>query len=131
VVLSYTVAGSRASAALIDYLICLVIALALIVGVRQFAGRVSTSSAGGASAIVAWAVVVNPRGKRLGDMAAGTIVVKEDLISQPMVARPRDSQRDGQRESALPTVARLTDAGRGGGWRDSCRRSPRGRCATS
>jgi uncharacterized membrane protein SpoIIM required for sporulation/uncharacterized RDD family membrane protein YckC len=183
VVLSYTIAGvgSRASAALIDYLICFVAALALIVAFMQFGGRVFASSASGATATTAWAVailglfqfavlwlyyvlfealgdgqtpgkrvmklrvvrdgglsvtfeasairnlvravdmqplffyavgmvtlVVNPRGKRLGDMAAGTIVVKEDLISQPMVAeKPRDSHRT--RDSALPVVARLTD----------------------
>ena len=31
--------------------------------------------------------VANARGKRLGDMAAGTLVVKEGLIAQPMVAQ--------------------------------------------
>ena len=183
VVLTYTIAGvgSRASAALIDYLICFVTAIALIIGFTQFGGRVSASSAGGsgASATTAWVVaiiglfqfavlwlyyvlfealadgqtpgkrimslrvvrdgglsvtfeasairnlvrvvdmqplflyavgmvtlVVNPRGKRLGDMAAGTIVVKEDLVSQPMVAaKPHPRHR----ESTLPLVARLTE----------------------
>lgn len=157
VVFSYTVAGigSRATAALIDYSICVAAAVLLILGILQLA----TKGAVGVTRdmTTAWAVaviglfqfavlwlyyvlfealldgqtpgkrimrlrvvrdgglpvnfeasairnivrivdmqplllyavgmvtlVVNTRGKRLGDMAAGTIVVKEDVLAQPV-----------------------------------------------
>lgn len=157
VVFSYTVAGigSRATAALIDYSICVAAAVLLVVGISLLATKgavgltrdITTAWAvavvglfqfavlwlyyvlfealqdgqtpgkrimhlrvvrdGGlavnfeASAIrnivrivdmqplLLYAVgmitlVVNTRGKRLGDMAAGTIVVKEDVLTQPV-----------------------------------------------
>ena len=57
------------------------------------------------------AIIANARGKRLGDMAAGTIVVKEDLVSQP--ATPRKSGRTDARDDTprpLALSASLTDA---------------------
>ncbi|WP_310571097.1 stage II sporulation protein M [Gemmatimonas sp.] len=52
-------------------------------------------------------IMANARGKRLGDMAAGTIVVKEDLVSQPVT--PRKTARTDAR-TPLPLSASLTDA---------------------
>lgn len=160
--LSYTIAGvgSRASAALIDYLICIATFVAFLIGAFQlgtgFGRRAfgATQSAAWAAALlglfqfaILWlyyvlfealldgqtpgkrvmrlrvvrdgglsvtfeasairnllrvvdlqpvflyavgmiSMVASARGKRLGDLAAGTIVVKEDLISQPMSAKP-------------------------------------------
>jgi len=182
VVFSYTVAGvgSRASAALIDFLICVVAVMVLLFGLYQIT-RGGPATAGIPSRSGAWAaavlgifqfaamwlyyvlfealadgqtpgkriiglrvvrdgglsvtfeasairnlvrvvdmqpfvlyavgmvsVVASARGKRLGDMVAGTLVVKEDVVSQPMVAAaPR--ARHG---TATPVLlsARLTDA---------------------
>jgi uncharacterized membrane protein SpoIIM required for sporulation/uncharacterized RDD family membrane protein YckC len=160
VVLSYTIAGvgSRASAALIDYLFCFFILIVLTVGAGyiglHFGAKKLTDNSGAwiiavlgifqfallwlyyvlfealadgrtpgkrimrlrvvrdgglainfeASAIrnlvrivdlqpvLLYAVgmltmIINSRGKRLGDIAAGTIVVKEDLVSQPMTSK--------------------------------------------
>lgn len=177
VVLSYTIAGvgSRASAALIDYFICLLCLIAIVVGtvtagIRFGSGKFSDNSATWIAAVLSllqfallWlyyvlfealadgqtpgkriiglrvvrdgglevtfeasairnlvrivdmqpaffygvgivSVVMQKRGKRLGDLAAGTIVVKEDLISRPIVAEaPRRARPD-----ATPLVARLS-----------------------
>lgn len=184
VVLSYTVAGvgSRATAAFIDYAICIATFIAVIVallqlqvkfgvaasrdssgawvmavlGVIQFAilwlyyvlfealadgqtpgkrlmklrvvkdGGLSVTFEASAIRNVVRAIdlqpiflyavglvtiMANARGKRLGDMAAGTIVVKEDLVSQPVA--PRKSGRTDTRSNApapLPLSAHLTDA---------------------
>lgn len=179
VVLSYTVAGigSRASAALLDYLICIAAFIALIIGVAQFASRNILGLTRDASA--AWAIAViglfqfailwlyyvlfealldgqtpgkrmmnlrvvrdgglavnfeasairnlvrivdmqpaflyaigmlsmvaNSRGKRLGDMAAGTLVVKEDLSSQPVVTQ---APRRSTATEALTITAHLSE----------------------
>lgn len=179
VVLSYTVAGvgSRASAAIIDYLICFVSAVIVIIAFMQFGVRIGSRSGGTATSAwiaavlgffqfaVLWlyyvlfealadgqtpgkrvmslrvvrdgglsvtfeasairnlvravdmqplffyavglvTLVFNSRGKRFGDMAAGTIVVKEDLISQPMV--PPQRRKDGA-PAPRPLAARLTE----------------------
>lgn len=185
VVFSYTIAGvgSRASAAIIDFLICVATFLALLFGVFQFAkafpGEVRTPSATAAWAtavlgilqfVILWlyyvlfealadgqtpgkriiglrvvrdgglsvtfeasairnlvrvvdmqpialyaigmiTTVASARGKRLGDMVAGTIVVKEDVVKQPMVAAvapARESTRDSAQH--VPIAARLTDS---------------------
>lgn len=158
VVLSYTVAGvgSRAYAAMIDYLICFVGLIAVLIGFAVFGTRgggvASNMTVPWAIAImilaqfaVLWgyyvlfealadgqtpgkknqrlrvvrdgglsvtfgasavrnlvrildmqpgifygvglaSLVVNKQGKRLGDLAAGTLVVKEELITQPVAA---------------------------------------------
>ncbi len=179
VVLSYTIAGigSRASAAILDYLICIVAFIALVVSVFQFSSKSILGRSGDTSA--AWAVaaigvfqfailwlyyvlfealqdgqtpgkrimnlrvvrdgglavnfeasairnlvrivdmqplflyavgmvsvVVNSRGKRLGDLAAGTLVVKEDVISQPMVAA---APRRRASSEALTIAAQLSE----------------------
>lgn len=180
VVLSYTIAGigSRAVAALIDYLICILSILVLVIGVAAlqtsniFIGVERITSAW-ASAVIGllffatlWlyyvlfealndgqtpgkrimrlrvvqdgglavtfeasairnlvrivdlqpvflyavgiiSLVISSRGKRLGDMAAGTLVVKEDLTTQPTIARPPRRQTDG---APLAITARLTEA---------------------
>jgi len=179
VVLSYTIAGvgSRASAAMLDYLICIVSFIALIVAVMQFGsvnvlGLSTDVSAAWALAVIGlfqfavlWlyyvlfealmdgqtpgkrimhlrvvrdgglavnfeasairnlvrivdmqpaflyaigmvSAVANPRGKRLGDVAAGTLVVKEDLTSQPMVA---PAPRRSPASEALTVTAHLTE----------------------
>jgi len=49
-------------------------------------------------------IMANARGKRLGDMAAGTIVVKEDLVSQPVAPRKTSAPQ------SVPLSASLTDA---------------------
>ncbi|HYW32866.1 MAG TPA: stage II sporulation protein M [Gemmatimonas sp.] len=180
VTLSYTIAGvgSRATAALIDYLICVVTFVAIIIAFIQLGARVPGASTAAAS--TAWAsallgllqfailwlyyvlfealadgqtpgkkfmglrvvrdgglsvtfeasairnivrildmqplflygvglvsLVANSRGKRLGDMAAGTIVVKEDLVAQPMVARKQSQERAN---APVPLSAKLSDA---------------------
>lgn len=167
VVLTYTVAGvgSRALAALIDYLICVGSIVALIIGLAQFDGSPGASKSPPATAVwvlavtgifvfaVLWlyyvlfealadgqtpgkrimhlrvvrdgglainfessavrnlvrivdmqpaflyavgltSLVVNSRGKRLGDLAAGTIVVKEALIPQTIESAPARSTRN-------------------------------------
>ncbi len=182
VVLSYTIAGvgSRASAALIDYGICIGTFIGLIViwiqlgdspvagagsaawglallGVLQFIilwlyyvlfeafgdgqtpgkriiglrvvrdGGLSVTFEASAirnivrivdmQPIVLYAVglvslVASARGKRLGDMAAGTIVVKEGVLSAPMAAR-LPAARPGAADAppaAAPLASRLTDA---------------------
>lgn len=178
-VLSYTIAGvgSRASAAMLDYLFCVVAFIALIIIILQFASRNDLGLTQDASA--AWAIAViglfqfavlwlyyvifealldgqtpgkrimnlrvvrdgglavnfeasairnlvriidmqpvflyaigmlstvaNARGKRLGDMAAGTLVVKEGVISQPMVAQ---APRRASQSDVLTITARLTE----------------------
>ncbi len=187
VVFSYTIAGvgSRASAALIDALICVAGFLLLVIGLYQLtrfgptatptiAGAVARSTAWAAALVgifqfaVLWlyyvlfealadgqtpgkrmmglrvvrdgglsvtfeasairnlvrivdmqpvalyavgmvSIVANARGKRLGDLVAGTIVVKEDLLSRPMtVAPPPRVTRDTDPAPLLS--ARLTDA---------------------
>ncbi len=179
VVLSYTIAGigSRASAAMLDYLICIVSFILLLVGVQQFAslkflGLNRDSSAAWAIAVIGFfqfavlwlyyvlfealqdgqtpgkrimklrvvrdgglavnfeasairnlvrvvdmqpaflyaigmvSSVANSRGKRLGDLAAGTLVVKEDLISQPMVAQ---AARRTSASDALTITTQLSE----------------------
>ncbi len=56
-------------------------------------------------------IIANARGKRLGDMAAGTIVVKEDLVTQPTTPRTfgRTDTR-GEAPTLPPLSASLTDA---------------------
>ena len=175
VVLSYTVAGvgSRATAAFIDYAICIATFIAIIVAFLQLDVRFGVANRDSSGAWVAavlglvqfailWlyyvlfealadgqtpgkrimklrvvkdgglsvtfeasairnivraidlqpvflyavglvTIIANARGKRLGDMAAGTIVVKEDLVSQPTT--PRKSGR-----TELPMSVSLTDA---------------------
>ena len=180
VVLSYTVAGvgSRTTAALIDYAICIGAFLAIIAAAVQFQTsfvpvsmrRASTAWAvallGIAQFVLLWlyyvlfeafadgqtpgkrmmglrvvrdgglsvtfeaaairnivrildmqplflyavglvSLIASPRGKRLGDLAAGTIVVKEDLVTQPMVAERSHKAPDA---SPLPISAKLSDA---------------------
>ncbi|MGH7694027.1 MAG: RDD family protein, partial [Gemmatimonadaceae bacterium] len=54
-------------------------------------------------------VMLTKRGKRLGDLAAGTIVVREGLAARSTSAATR--RRAGQTpEGAVPSVARLTNA---------------------
>jgi uncharacterized membrane protein SpoIIM required for sporulation/uncharacterized RDD family membrane protein YckC len=53
-------------------------------------------------------VIISKTGKRLGDMAAGTIVVKEDLVRQPAV--PAARARRGPDEVVLPLHSALSDA---------------------
>jgi uncharacterized membrane protein SpoIIM required for sporulation/uncharacterized RDD family membrane protein YckC len=56
-------------------------------------------------------VIVSKSGKRLGDMAAGTIVVKEDLVRQPAVlAVPAVAALGAEGSPTLPLHAALTDA---------------------
>ncbi len=160
VVLSYTIAGvgSRAYAAIIDYLICFLALVAAVVGIIVFMSKTGffrpTSSTAFvlsmmviAQFVIQWgyyvlfealydgrtpgkrlhrlrvvrdggysvtfassatrnlvrvvdmqpgilylvgmlSVLFSKSGKRLGDMAAGTIVVKEDLVRQPVIAAP-------------------------------------------
>ena len=53
-------------------------------------------------------LLVNAQGKRLGDIAAGTMVVKEELITQPVTdSAPDAAQSDGQ---PATLHAALTDA---------------------
>ena len=180
VVLSYTVAGvgSRAMAAIIDYLICVAIAVALLMGFATLGSRLvekeayAEMTAAWVSAVLGlmvfalvWlyyvlfealndgqtpgkrlmrlrvvldgglavtfeasairnlvrfvdlqpvflyavgmiSLVLSSRGKRLGDMAAGTLVVKEDLAKQPVVARRDRQPRDA---APLAITARLTE----------------------
>lgn len=184
VVLSYTVAGvgSRATAAFIDYAICIATFIAVIIAFLQLQAKVGVASSRDASGAwvaavlgvvqftILWlyyvlfealadgqtpgkrlmklrvvkdgglsvtfeasairnivraidlqpvflyavglvTIMANARGKRLGDMAAGTIVVKEDLVSQPVA--PRKTGRIDTRADALrpvPLSASLTDA---------------------
>ena len=178
VVLSYTVAGpgSRTAAALIDYLICIGVLVALLVGLAQFDGPSPRAGARNARSgvwitavlsILQWAalwlyyvlfeafsdgqtpgkrmmrlrvvrdgglaitvaasavrnlvrivdmqpivmyvvgfisMVLNRQGKRLGDLAAGTLVVREDAVKQPTVLAARASGRSarGAPEPAAP-----------------------------
>jgi uncharacterized membrane protein SpoIIM required for sporulation/uncharacterized RDD family membrane protein YckC len=177
VVLSYTVAGvgSRTAAALLDYGICIVSMILLLIGLLQIGIRPgsmmdSETSAAWAAALLGimqfamlWlyyvifealmdgqtpgkrimhlrvvrdgglavtfeasairnlvrfvdmqplflygvgmvSAIASARGKRLGDMAAGTIVVKEGLIRQPMVAKVRP-----ERDEQPVTAAKLTE----------------------
>ena len=55
-------------------------------------------------------VAVSKSGKRLGDVVAGTIVVREAMVRQPVarVGEPRDTVRAGP--AAAPATALLTDA---------------------
>ena len=179
VVLSYTIAGvgSRASAAMLDYLICIVSFILLVVAVMQFGsvnvlGLSADTSAAWAIAVIGlfqfavlWlyyvlfealmdgqtpgkrimslrvvrdgglavnfeasairnlvrivdmqpaflyaigmvSTVANSSGKRLGDIAAGTLVVKEDLTSQPMVTQ---ASRRHPTPDALTVTAHLTE----------------------
>ena len=178
VVLSYTIAGvgSRASAAIIDYLICLAVFIALIVGmvtlgsgiVRAGPDRLTSAWAAAIIGLMLFALlwlyyvlfealndgqtpgkrfmrlrvvldgglavtfeasairnlvrfvdlqpaflyavgmtslVASARGKRLGDMAAGTLVVKEDLTSKPQTTTTVRSSTD----TPLAIAARLSD----------------------
>ncbi|MEO7996771.1 MAG: stage II sporulation protein M [Gemmatimonadaceae bacterium] len=179
-VLSYTVAGvgSRASAAIIDYLICIVTVVLTFVLIAQFAVRgaatraTTTMSTAWVLAIagllqfaILWlyyvlfealmdgqtpgkrimnlrvvrdgglavnfeasairnlvrivdmqpgfmyavgmiSLMANSRGKRLGDMAAGTLVVKEDVISQPISKRPVAAR---SADAPLAIAARLNE----------------------
>lgn len=180
VVLSYTIAGvgSRASAALIDYLICVLGVLSLVAGmtllspVPALRGSASMTTAWATAVVglmffaVLWlyyvlfealndgqtpgkrimrmrvvrdgglavnfeasairnlvrfvdlqpvflyaigmvSVVASARGKRLGDIAAGTLVVKEDLTTQPMIAQREARPTDAEE---LSITARLTEA---------------------
>ncbi len=180
-VLSYTIAGvgSRALAALIDYLICIAVGVALTLGMftlslgslgSQSSVSRTTSWAMAVAGVMAFAIlwlyyvlfealndgqtpgkrfmrlrvvqegglavtfeasairnlvrfvdlqpfflyavgmvslVLSARGKRLGDMAAGTLVVKEDLTTQPAIARTarRPSDAAPAALSALLTEA--------------------------
>ncbi len=180
VVLSYTVAGvgSRAVAAIIDYLICIVIAVALAIGMAMLGsgflakGAYDKLTAAWVGAVMGllvfalvWlyyvlfealndgqtpgkrmmrlrvvldgglavtfeasairnlvrfvdlqpvflyavgmiALVTSSRGKRLGDMAAGTLVVKEDVTQQPLVAKTKRRQDDA---TPMAITARLTE----------------------
>lgn len=180
VVLSYTVAGvgSRSVAAIIDYLICLAIAVAMALGMAMvgsgFAakGAYEKLTAAWVSAVIGllvfalvWlyyvlfealndgqtpgkrmmrlrvvldgglavtfeasairnlvrfvdlqpgllyavgivALVTSSRGKRLGDMAAGTLVVKEDVTQQPLVAK---ATRRTDHATSMAINARLTE----------------------
>ncbi|MES2522987.1 MAG: stage II sporulation protein M [Gemmatimonadota bacterium] len=180
VTLSYTIAGvgSRATAALIDYAICIAAFIALIIAFAQLGSRFGASgtavvtSAWGTALLgvlqfaILWlyyvlfealgdgqtpgkrfmglrvvrdgglsitfeasairnivrvvdmqpllfygvglvTLISSKRGKRLGDMAAGTIVVKEDLVTQPMVARKANGDRA---QAPVPLSAKLSDA---------------------
>lgn len=53
-------------------------------------------------------VILNKRGKRLGDLVAGTIVVREGLASLGMSPAARRAGKTP--EGAVPSVARLTNA---------------------
>ena len=56
-------------------------------------------------------IMANARGKRLGDLAAGTIVIKEDVVAQPVTPRStgrHDTRGDDARP--VPLSAALTDA---------------------
>ncbi len=180
VVLSYTVAGvgSRAMAAIIDYVICIAIGLALAIGVvtlgsgfvtRGAYDKLTAAWVGAVMGLLLFALVwlyyvlfealndgqtpgkrlmrlrvvldgglavtfeasairnivrfvdlqpvflyavgmvslvTSSRGKRLGDMAAGTLVVKEDLTRQPIVAKAERRDADG---APLAITARLTE----------------------
>jgi len=53
-------------------------------------------------------IAFSKSGKRLGDMVAGTIVVRESLVRQPVVAKP--SRRDTPVAPAIAAAAQLTDA---------------------
>lgn len=180
VVLSYTIAGvgSRASAAIIDYLICLAVFIALIVGmvtlgsgiVRPGPDRLTTAWAAAIIGLMLFAMlwlyyvlfealndgqtpgkrfmrlrvvrdgglavtfeasairnlvrfvdlqpaflyavgmtslVASARGKRLGDMAAGTLVVKEDLTSKPQTTT--STPQPSANVAPLAIAARLSD----------------------
>ncbi|MEP6781263.1 MAG: stage II sporulation protein M, partial [Gemmatimonadaceae bacterium] len=54
-------------------------------------------------------IIANARGKRLGDFAAGTIVVKEDLISQPMATKAARKPNAASLPVPLALAAKLTE----------------------
>ena len=176
VVLSYTVAGvgSRATAAIIDYAICIAAFVAVIVAFMQFqldfgAGGARESTTGWVVAVlgivqfsILWlyyvlfeafadgqtpgkrlmrlrvvkdgglsvtfeasairnvvrmidlqpaflyafgmvSMMANARGKRLGDLAAGTLVVKEDLVSRPRV-QPLSTRTEASTPAVLSVL---------------------------
>jgi len=182
VTFSYTVAGvgSRVAAALIDYLLCLVLFIAILVGMAYLgAGRAvarsGTSSEAWAIAVVVlgqffilwgyyvlWegladgqtpgkrfmrlrvvsdggysvsfagsairnlvrildmqpvftygfgiaSILATKQGKRLGDLAAGTLVVREQLVHSPAVRAQTTEVLPDQGAPATATPARLTD----------------------
>jgi uncharacterized membrane protein SpoIIM required for sporulation/uncharacterized RDD family membrane protein YckC len=53
-------------------------------------------------------VAFSKSGKRLGDMVAGTIVVRESLVRQPAV--PKANRRATPLATATPAIAQLSDA---------------------
>ena len=186
VTFSYTVAGvgSRVAAALIDYLLCLLLFIAILVGLayvgagRAIGGRETSSEAWAVAVVVLgqflilwgyyvlWegladgqtpgkrfmrlrvvsdggysvsfagsairnlvrildmqpvvtygfgiaSILATKQGKRLGDLAAGTMVVREQVVHTPVVHRPAVAEADdsvsGTAADANQTTARLTD----------------------